>query len=248
MTKRLVTAADGTAVQLVLLGQFAVMHAAARLELPPSVQRVLVLVALHDRPLRRAYVAGSLWPETSEERAHASLRSALWRLGRTGHVLVEGSSGCLRLGDGVAVDLLEAEALARAALAGTTDDAAAVAPLARAGELLPDWYEDWVTLERERHRQLRLRALDALSERLATAGRFTEALDAGLASVAGDPLRESAHRALVRTHLAEGNVADAVRQYELCRRLLREQLGLEPSRLMQELVGGLRPLRLAVAR
>lgn len=235
-------------MRLALLGPFTVALGGVRVELPPSAQRVLAFLALYDRPLRRAFVAGSLWPETSEARAHANLRSALWRLGRTSHALVEGSPGSVRLGDDVAVDLRETEALARSALEGATDDAVVVARLARAGDLLPDWYEEWVTLERERHRQLRLRALDALCERLVTAGRFTEAFDAGLASVRGDPLRESAHRALVRMHLAEGNAAEAVRQYELCRRLLREQLGLEPSRLMQELVGTLRPRRLAVAR
>src|SRR4029077_18810447 len=52
---------------------------------------------------------------------------------------------------------------------------------------------------------------------------------AGLAAVAGEPLRESSHRAVIRAHLADGNVAEAVRQYRLCRRLLNDHLGLEPS-------------------
>ena len=73
-------------------------------------------------------------------------------------------------------------------------------------------------------------------ERLTGAGRLKEALDVGLAAVAGEPLRESAQRALVRVHLAEGNVGEAIRQYRLYRRLLSEQLGIEPSRLMEDLV------------
>lgn len=71
---------------------------------------------------------------------------------------------------------------------------------------------------------------------LAAVRRFSEAFDAGMTSIAADPLRESAHRAVVRLHLAEGNVGAAVRQYELCRRLLDQQLGIEPTQLMDELV------------
>ena len=43
------------------------------------------------------------------------------------------------------------------------------------GELLPDWYDDWVLLERERFRQLRLHALDALCDDLTRAGRHWDA-------------------------------------------------------------------------
>ena len=79
--------------------------------------------------------------------------------------------------------------------------------LCRAGELLPHWYDDWVVIERERFRQLRLHALDALCESLAAAGRYAAAVEAGRASVAAEPLRESAHRLLIQAHLAEGNRA-----------------------------------------
>jgi DNA-binding SARP family transcriptional activator len=139
----------------------------------------------------------------------------------------------------VRVDLLEAAACARGAL---REDAAADVDFdlsALACDLLPDWYEDWVLFERERFRQLRLRALDALCERLTRAGRLNEALEAGLLSVAGEPLRESAHRALMRLHLADGNTGEAVRQYRLYERLLREQVGIQPSERIQELVRGL---------
>jgi DNA-binding SARP family transcriptional activator len=104
------------------------------------------------------------------------------------------------------------------------------------GDLLPDWYDDWLVIERERFRQLRLRALDALCDRLTRAGRLDDALAAGLAAVAGEPLRESAHRALIRVHLTDGNAAEAIRQYRMFGRLLREQLGIEPSERMKSLI------------
>jgi DNA-binding SARP family transcriptional activator len=61
-------------------------------------------------------------------------------------------------------------------------------------------------------------------------------VEAGLAAVRAEPLRESAHRTLVRAHLAEGNRFEANRQYHNCRRLLQAELGLEPSRGLRELI------------
>jgi DNA-binding SARP family transcriptional activator len=106
------------------------------------------------------------------------------------------------------------------------------------GELLPDWYDDWVLLERERYRQLSLHALEALADRLTGLARFGEAADAALAAIAGEPLRESGHRALIRVHLAEGNPSEALREYDRFRQML-DGLGLAPSPRLEELVRGL---------
>src|SRR5439155_12515211 len=96
-------------------------------------------------------------------------------------------------------------------------------------DLLPDWYDDWVTVERERFRALRIHALPRLGALLLEAERFGEAWEAALASTRVEPLRESGHRLLVRIHLAEGNYGDALAHYLRFRRLLRDELGLEPS-------------------
>jgi DNA-binding SARP family transcriptional activator len=106
-------------------------------------------------------------------------------------------------------------------------------------DLLAGWYEDWVLIERERFRQLRLHALEAICERLVALGRFGEAVEAGLAAVAGEPLRESAHRALIQAYLAEGNPWEGVRQFRSYAQLLREELGAETSPMMRDLVQGL---------
>src|SRR5215472_10827756 len=79
-------------------------------------------------------------------------------------------------------------------------------------------------------------ALEVLCDSLATAGDFAAAIEAGLAAVAGEPLRESAQRALIRTYLAEGNQAAAVRQYRRFRLLLDRELGLAPSPSLTALV------------
>jgi DNA-binding SARP family transcriptional activator len=112
------------------------------------------------------------------------------------------------------------------------------ARLELSAELLPTWYDDddWLLVERERFHQLRLHALEALCQRLTAAGRYGQAVDAGLAAVAAEPLRESAQRTLIKAHLAEGNYGEANRQYELCRHLLAEELGVQPSNALRELV------------
>lgn len=205
------------------------------IRLPFGAQRLLALLAIHDRPLHRGFVAGVLWPDATEKHAAASLRSALWRLSQPsdGRETVIASPQTLALASTVRVDLREALAAANALLEGT----AGTADVSMfTGDVLSDWYEDWVMVARERFRQLRLHALELLCLRLSSEGRGAAAVEAGLAAVAGEPLRESAHRALIQAHLAEGNVVEAIRQHGRFRELLRAELGVEPSPLMEALM------------
>ncbi|HEY2285375.1 MAG TPA: bacterial transcriptional activator domain-containing protein, partial [Streptosporangiaceae bacterium] len=111
-------------------------------------------------------------------------------------------------------------------------------------DILPEWPEEWLTGTREWFRQIRLRALEALCDRYRDGGRLDAALDAGITAVAADPLRESAHRRLALVHIEEGNFAEALRQYDVYRTLLRTELGLPPSPRFRRLIGPLlgRPL------
>jgi DNA-binding SARP family transcriptional activator len=219
-------------VRLQLLDDFQVSCGEQLVDLPQAAKRLVAFVALQDKRLQREYAAGMLWLDATHERAAGNLRSTLWRIQkRVGGLLdVDGRSICLQ--PGVAVDLRDAERLARGEHANGTDYRVF------AGELLPGWYDDdWILLERERYRQLRLRALDALCVQQLEAGRLDEALEAGLLALSVEPLRESAHRALVRIHLAAGNAVEALRQYDLCCRLLRDQLGVEPTQQMHDAIG-----------
>lgn len=104
--------------------------------------------------------------------------------------------------------------------------------------MLPGWYEDWVIFERERLRQLRLHALEAAAAQLCEHGQHAAALDMAFEAVRNEPLRESAHRTVILIHLAEGNFAEALWEYERFRKLLIGQLGVEPSRELTRLVFG----------
>ena len=206
-------------------------------------QRLLALLSLRDRALMRASVAGTLWPESTEEHAYSSLRSALGRLSRMTRVAVVVTPLDLCLADDVTVDIRESRALAHRLLdPGATlseADLSAHAIAALSLDVLPDWYDDWVLVEAEEWRQLRLHALEALADRLLNERRFGEATGAALAAVRAEPLRESARALVIRIHLAEGNQSEALAEFNRYRALLRAELGLEPTPRLCELVADL---------
>lgn len=240
-------AADRAAVrrpplQVRLLHGFALRSGPTTLPLPLGLQRLVAFLALHDAPLRRQHVAGCLWPETSEAHAHGNLRSTLWRLRKLAPTVLAPVGDHLGLAADVRVDVRTLKARARRVLDGDGEVDLGLDHPDLAGDLLPGWYDEWVVLEGESLRQARLHAMEKVCERLADRRQYRRAIEFGLAVVAAEPLRESAHRALVRSHLAEGNLCEARRQYELCRRLLREHLDAEPSVAMRSLLDAPGPI------
>jgi DNA-binding SARP family transcriptional activator len=237
---------------LQLLGGFELWLNGRVVPVTSGSRRLLAFLALHDRLLTRIYVAGVLWPEVPTDRANANLRAGLWRLPAPCRPMVDQLAQCLRLTADVSIDFHAAVAAAQRLLdrsqACHEADLSRAARLQLSEELLPDWYDDdWVLPVRERFHQLRLHALEVLCERLTAAGRYGEAIDAGLAAVSAEPLRESAHRTLIMAHLAEDNQVEAGRQYELCRHLLQEELGVQPSARLLELFHREQVLASAVA-
>jgi DNA-binding SARP family transcriptional activator len=213
--------------------------------LPGGSQRLLAFLALRERSVTRSAAAGALWPEASEDHAHASLRSAISRLTQIAHEAIVVSFQDVRLADDVTVDIRESRALAHRLLQPGTEgesDLSAEAIAALSADLLPDWYDDWVVIEAENWRQLRLHALDTLTERLMASGRYADATGAALAAVKAEPLRETAHAALIRVHLAEGNRAEALAAFERYRTMLQAELGVEPTPLIQALIKDLQNL------
>ena len=221
-------AMGGDGVRVRLLGQFQVTCGPDVLRLPQSGRRLVAFLALQDRPVLRSFVAGNLWLDCTEDRAHGNLRSALWRLRQPGPDIVVGDGIHIGLHPSVSVDVRDAASAARAVLEGGSPKGDIAGP-SLGGDLLPDWYDDWVVFERERLRQLRLHALDALCRRLVEVGELARAIDVGMTAVAAEPLRETAQRAVIAAHLAEGNMAEALRQYRGYAEMLWDALGALPS-------------------
>jgi DNA-binding SARP family transcriptional activator len=221
--------APADAARLVLLGGFELRLDTGAVELYVSAQRVLAFLALRGRT-GRSRLAGTLWPEVTEDKALASLRTALWRVQQVGRGLVTTTPNDVDLADGVFVDAQEVISSSRLLLHGGVDHLSLWWSSVRfQGELLPDWSDDWLVVERERLRQLRLHALERLAERWTAQGSHGLALEAALAALRADPLRETAHRAAIMVHLAEGNLGEAIRQFERCREVLLEEFGVEPT-------------------
>ncbi len=218
-----------------LLDGFQLWHGSTTLATPLTVQKVLAFLALQRRTVSRGYAAGVLWPATTEEHAAASLRSALWKARQSGLQLTETTRIDLCLAKLVVVDVREmlavVERTTHETRSGDPDDDLSCLT----GDLLPGWYEDWVVMERERLRLLRLHALEALSRRLIVDRVFDRAVLAALAAVTTEPLRESANRILIEAYLAEGNVAEAILRYHRYWSLLMKELGVQPTFRLSEL-------------
>ncbi|MFI8089356.1 BTAD domain-containing putative transcriptional regulator [Streptomyces sp. NPDC086080] len=177
--------------QLWLLGRFRLELADESVDLGHNGQRLLAFVGLR-KQVSRTVLAGTLWPYVTEEHARGSLRTTLWKLPHGDPPLI----GCR--GDALLVSpslRLDVHTLTQAALdlvEGRLPPTPADPPLGllAGDDLLPGWDEEWVLVERERLRQLRLHALDALSEALIRQGRPALALEAAWASVRAEPLGE----------------------------------------------------------
>lgn len=230
-----------------LLGGFGLAVGPREVELPATTQRVVALLALKG-PLSRSRVAGTLWPGSSEERALGSLRTAVWRLNHAAPGVAATAGGVVRLCPSVDVDLHRFLARAAAIMEDggpvTDVDGWAVGQ----GELLPDWCDEWLVPHQERVRQLQLHVLEAAAARWSRLGLYGLALQAALSALHADPLRESAHRAVISVHVAEGNVVEARRAFRQCRLLLRRELGVDPSPQTARLICTTAPLPGSPAR
>ncbi|MEU5342942.1 bacterial transcriptional activator domain-containing protein [Streptomyces sp. NPDC020766] len=241
LVESLTRAENGCNGMVHLFGGPFVTLADRRVEIPEGSKRLLVFVALQPGRVERRYAAVSLWPMGNELRACGNLRSALWRLRQLGLNLIDADKTFVRLSSGVLVDVQLVCSWAQRLIRNELQPCD-LAPLPwRLDDLdfLPDCYDDWALMERERVRQRLLHALEALSRTLIDRGRCAEAVDVALTAVSADPLRETAQRLLIEAHVAERNWREACRALDLYRKTLREALGVEPGRDLLALIEGL---------
>lgn len=238
---RLLVDLDGTIepLRLRLLGGFDLRIGDQIVPVPVNVRRLVALLAVREFPQTRTSVAYTLWMDTTQPRAMANLRSTLWKIGAQRDQLLHCSGERLWLAPHVDIDLARVVGQAKRLIGpepGLRVEDADMDELAN--ELLPEWDEEWLRDEREQLRQLRVHALEALCSRLGSGGRGAEAVCAGQAAVSAEPLRESAQLVLISAHLAEGNVSEARRQFDMYRRLLWQDLQIKPSTRITRLLTG----------
>jgi len=103
------------------------------------------------------------------------------------------------------------------------------------GDLLEDFYDDWVLWERERLQRLYLNGLAHLMRYHKRLGAYKESIECAHQILACNPLREEIHREMMRLYLESGQRALAVRQYEVCREILASELQIPPMAETQAL-------------
>ncbi len=193
--------------------------------------RLLAYLAFNGGGHDRRFVARTLWPDVCATRATGNLRAELWRLRRDGIELVGSDEHRLFLSDGVIVDIHLLDDWATRLITGNlrTTDLAWVPRSICTAEILPEVSDEWIDLERIRLEQRMLHAMECMSRELRLAGRHAEALEAALVVCHADPLRESAQVMLFEAYIGEGNPLVAKRRFEEYRRLVLDELGVEPS-------------------
>jgi DNA-binding SARP family transcriptional activator len=90
-------------------------------------------------------------------------------------------------------------------------------------------FEPWTLLPRESLRIKLVDALDRLSRIELADGRIDDCIATTLRMLDIDPCREDAHRLLMRCYAAQGRIYQALQQYELCRRVLRANVDVDPE-------------------
>ena len=213
--------------ELSLLGGFELRNSGAVVQVALSSQRLLAYLALMERPQPRAHVAGALWPETTDEKAGANLRTALWRLAPHGDVVTT-SLSCLVLRSEVWVDVRYVHQTAQRVLGAPGVHAPAGFDRMR-GELLPGFWDSWLVFERERLRQECIHINEACCLAALRSGEGFAAVLAALAAVECDPVREASNALLIRAYLLDGDRARARRHLDAFASLLDRELGVAPA-------------------
>jgi DNA-binding SARP family transcriptional activator len=94
---------------------------------------------------------------------------------------------------------------------------------------LPGAYGPWTLHQRDRIRDLHLRARQCLAEARAAIGDFTRSAQAAELALALDPYREPTYQRLIRSRALAGDRLGAASVFLRYRRLIETELGIEPS-------------------
>ncbi len=208
-----------------------------------SIQRrralaLLAFLAVTGRPHRREVLATLLAGDAAEAQAHKHLSNALTdlRAALGEYVVVERQTVAFDCDRPYWLDVAAIRSLLADGIpAGDVDAVQRAVDLYQdeflAGLVLPDApaFDEWLTLQREQLGQLLVRGLQTAIDHHACDGTADEGIAAAQRLLAEDPWREEAHRQLMALLAASGQRSAALSQYAICRRVLAEELGVEPA-------------------
>jgi predicted ATPase len=212
-----------------------------------KVRALLAYLAVEaDRPHRREALAGLLWPDSPEAAARRNLSQALYKLRQAiadlsadpPYLLVTTYSVQFNPESDYQLDVASFAAGVAVRDLATQEQAARLyrGPFLQ-GFLLADSeaFEEWTLVQRESLHRQALEALGRLAEHSLAQGATPAALRWAERQLQLDPWREEAHRQLMRALALSGRRSDALAQYETCRKLLADELGVAPGAETQAL-------------
>jgi DNA-binding SARP family transcriptional activator len=199
------------------------------------------------RPHARETLAGMLWPEVAEGCAHHSLNQALSNLRRIlcdppatpSFLIVAPQTVQFNRNSDHWLDVEEFGRLVEwgiGKLDGGDERRLEQAVALTRGPFLEGFsladcpaYEEWIMLYRERLHRLTLETMHRLADAHARRGQVEQALHYAWRQLELDPWLEEAHLQAMRCLALAGRRSEALVQYDICRRLLAKDLGVEPA-------------------
>jgi predicted ATPase len=211
-------------IHLHLLGSFRLEKGGKPVSLSThKVEALLAFLALQPEPHAREKLAALLWGDSGDDEARHSLRNALAAIRKT--------LGDIFLADRETIQLdahssmwVDAQVFEQATLA----DAQAAINLYK-HDLLTDFYDEWIPPVRERLQMLYLDTLTKLIEQARSESQYERAIELAHRLLVSDPTNERGHQHLMFCYAVTGSRAAALKQYEDCVGILREELDVEPS-------------------
>lgn len=213
----------------------------------PRLQSLLAYLVLHRAaPQDRSHLAFLLWPDSTEARAHSSLRKLLHQLRQAlpdiDHFLHTDRQTLYWQPEtdvSWTLDVQDFEqALAQAERSQDTTSMRCALEQAASlyrGDLLPSCYDEWILPERDRLRQLFLSAAERLLTLLEQERDYDAAIPIAQQLLRQDSLHEVTYRQLMRLHALRGDRVAALRVYHTCAQLLERELGAEPGEVTRAL-------------
>ncbi len=190
----------------------------------------------------RDRLATLLWKDADEELARTSLRQALAALRKS--LPTDAHKALLADTESVGIDPAvvrsDLHAFRRALTAGTRTSLQEAMAHYR-GDLLDGFdarstaFDEWLTSERLTLRKELSDALNKLAEICVANSDSEGALAAATKLVALEPLNEAAHRMVMDLHARRNAYAEALRQYRVCRDVLRRELDVAPEPATEQL-------------
>jgi WD40 repeat protein/class 3 adenylate cyclase len=232
-------------LQIRLLGQFDVRLDGKRIVISSRAgQSLLAYLAMTaGTPHRREKLAGTLWPDSSEENARKNLRQELWRIRKAIPAQNLPEADDYLIADEYTLTFnRDADYWLDVSLLENSDpdiQSLTSGLSLYQGELLPGFYDDWVVLERERLQTLFESKMEQLVEKLVESERWTAVQEQCERWLALGQAPEPAYRALMLSHNARGDMAKVSVIYQRCVEDLQDHFGVEPSAETHALFNGL---------